>query len=162
MVRSVVPWGARAPRLFESSGLLGAGPLFSRFRHEMDQMMEEFFGRGDGGEHHEGFVPRANIAESDSQYEITVDLPGVKTEDVTVEWKDGDLWITGERKLEAQQEGKSCLCGECVYGAFRRIISLNQAVKEDQIHAEYKDGVLRLTVPKDEAAQPKRIKVVQA
>jgi HSP20 family protein len=162
MARTLAPRGIHSPRWLESPMGLGSTYVLDRFRREMDRMMEDFFGGGDGGERHEWYLPRANITESDKDYVITLDLPGVKSEDVSVEFKDGELWITGERKLESEHEGKTFLCSDCQYGAFRRIISLNEAVKADKIHAEYKDGVLRLTVPKDESVQPKRIKVVHA
>jgi HSP20 family protein len=162
MAKTLAPWGIHSPRWLENPMAFGSSRVFDRFRREMDRMMEDLLGGGDGGEHHEWYVPRANIAESDKEYVITLDLPGVKSEDVSVEFRDGDLWITGQRKLVAEQEGKSHVCGDCQYGAFRRVISLGEAIKADKIHAEYKDGVLRLTLPKDESIQPKRIKVVHA
>jgi HSP20 family protein len=131
--------------------------LFEGFRREMDRLWEDFFG-GDAGRH-DWFAPRTNIAETDKEYEITLDLPGMKPEDFTVEVKDGNLWITGERKEETREEGKTYHSIECQYGQFRRVIPLGEAVNSDKIEAQYKDGVLRLTVPKAESAQPKRIEV---
>jgi HSP20 family protein len=145
--RALAPWDIRTPRLFD------------RFRHEMDRLFEDFF----VGEEEEGreviFAPRTNVAETETEYEITVDLPGMKAEDVDVELKDGHLWITGERKCEKEEKEKTYHRIERTYGQFRRVIPLEEKVKPEEICAEYKDGVLRLTVPKHEASLPKKITV---
>ena len=159
MVRSMIPWTSGTLRSLDQPRWFGPGRLFEDLRRDMDRMMEEFLPAGDGGHQRDWFVPQVNIAQTDKEYEITLDLPGVKPEDVSVELKDDELTITGERKVESQHEGKSFQCTECQYGAFRRVIALDKAIKADQIHAEYKDGVLKLTVPKDESVQPKRIEV---
>ncbi|MCR4411848.1 MAG: Hsp20/alpha crystallin family protein [Thermoguttaceae bacterium] len=147
MVRSLVPWGFGAPQVFE------------RFRREMDQLFSDFLGNENGGEHVLAFAPRTNVAETDTHYELTVDLPGLKADDFTVELKDGNLWISGERKEETEQKGKTWHRIERQYGHFRRVFPLGADVDPDRIEAEYKDGVLRVTVPKSEAMRPKKIEV---
>jgi len=140
------PWDMRFPRWFED------------FRREMDELFQNFFGSEQGGEV-AVFAPRTNVAETDQAYEITVDLPGMKPEEFNVELKDGQLWITGERKHEAEEKGKTYHRIERAYGQFRRVIPLDPNVDPDKVTAEYKDGVLRIEVPKSEAAQPKKITV---
>ncbi|MBP85153.1 MAG: heat-shock protein [Planctomycetaceae bacterium] len=105
------------------------------------------------------FAPRVNIAETESGYEVIGDLPGMKPEDVNVEFRDGHLWITGERKDETEEEGKTFHRVERRFGQFRRIISLGNEVDGDKIEASYKDGVLTIHIPKVAAVQPKRIEV---
>ncbi|MDY0165104.1 MAG: Hsp20/alpha crystallin family protein [Thermoguttaceae bacterium] len=95
----------------------------------------------------------------DFEYEITLDLPGLKPDEVNVELKENQLWVSGERRHEAEEKGKTYHRIERAYGQFRRVIPLASQVKTDAIEAEYHDGVLRITVPKSEAAQPKRIEV---
>jgi len=148
MTRALVPWDVRLPRLFES------------FRREIDELFDQFFGPWEETrEHWPAFSPRANVAETDTHYEVTVDLPGMKPEEFTVELKDNQLWITGERKREHEEKGKTYHRIERLYGQFRRVIPFPAPVNAEKVEAEYKDGVLRILVPKDEAAQPKRIPV---
>lgn len=145
--RALSPWDVRGPRWFDS------------LRREMDDLFTQFLGAEDGGEQLALFAPRTNVAETDKDYEITVDLPGMKPDEFNVELKEGHLWITGERKQESEETGKTYHRVERVYGQFRRVIPLGMDVDADRVGAEYKDGVLRITVPKTEAAQPKRIAV---
>jgi len=147
MARTLVPWTGNPVRMFES------------LRREINDLMDEFFGTQDGNELTPWFAPRINLAETDQAYEISVDLPGMKPEEFAVELKDGQLWISGERRHEHEEKGKTYHRVERQYGRFQRAVSLPTAVKADQIQAEYKDGVLRITVPKDESAQAKRIAV---
>jgi len=144
--RALSPWDVRGPRWFDS------------LRREMDDLFEQFFG-GEAADGGAVFAPRTNLAETDQHYELTVDLPGMKPDDFHVELKDRELWITGERKHEAEEKGKTYHRVERTYGRFRRVISLGADADPEKIDAEYKDGVLRITVAKSEAAQPRKITV---
>ena len=159
MVRSLVHREGRTPRVLDVSRLMDSPGLFQGFRSEMDRLWDEFFGGGDGGQQQEWFAPRVNIAETEKTYDISLDLPGMKPEDFTVEVKDGHLWISGQRKAEASEEGKTYRRVESQYGEFHRAIPLDESVDAERIEATYKDGVLRLTVPKEESAQPRKIEV---
>jgi HSP20 family protein len=99
------------------------------------------------------------VAETDTGWEVTLDLPGMKPEDFDVEFKHGDLWITGERKYEHEEEGKTYHRVERQWGQFRRVIRMGEEVDAERVNAEYKDGVLHITVPKTEMARAKRIEV---
>jgi HSP20 family protein len=147
MPRMMVPWDVESPRLFDD------------FRREMNQLVSNFFGGEDGGRGVAGFMPRTNIAETDSGYEVSLDLPGMKPEEVNIELKEGQLWVTGERKCEREEKGKTFHRVERQYGQFRRIIPFDVPVDADKVEAEYKDGVLHVTVPKSETAKPRRIEV---
>ena len=83
----------------------------------------------------------------------------MKPEEVNVEFKDDALWITGERKHESEEKGKTFHRVERHYGSFRRIIRLGTDVNPETINANYKEGVLTVTTAKTEAARPKRIEV---
>ncbi|MDY0171122.1 MAG: Hsp20/alpha crystallin family protein [Thermoguttaceae bacterium] len=146
MVTSLVPWEARPL------------PMFDTLRREMDRLMDNFFGEGDGGRL-ESFSPRMNLAETEDHYEVTVDLPGMKPEEFDIQLQDNELWITGERKQEAEQQGRTFHRVERYYGRFRRVIPLGAGVDSEHVQAEYKDGVLRITVAKEASAQRKRIEV---
>ena len=151
MMSSLVPVATRFP-----------WPM-GEFRRNMNSLIEEFFGGNSGREMvAEGFVPRADVAETEDAYEITVDLPGVKPEELNVEYLGNDLWLTGERKHEKEEKGKTFHRIEKRYGRFERAIPLACPVDEAKISADYRDGVLRVTAPKTEAARPKRIEVTSA
>jgi HSP20 family protein len=126
----------------------------------MENLMERFFRPEEGWfPAVTEFAPKADLAETDAAYELTVDLPGIKPEDVNVEIRDGGLWISGTRKEEKEEKGKTFHRLERSYGEFRRLIPLAGGVDADKVEAEYKDGVLKVTVPKTEAAKPKHITV---
>jgi len=150
MVRSLVPWTGDAIRPFES------------LRREVDSLFDRFWTGGTNDRmlnSLELFNPVASIAETENAYEVTLELPGMKPEDVTVELKDGQLWISGEKKEELEQKDKRYHSIERRYGQFQRVMDLGRAVNESEIDATFKDGVLKVTVPKSEAAKPKRIEV---
>lgn len=147
MTTSLAPFETRMPG------------LFSDLRRDVDNLMDRFFERGNGHELASWFKPSINLAENDKQYEVTVDLPGIKPDEFDVELKHGDLWITGERKEESEEKGKKWHRLERRYGQFRRVIRLGEDVDAEQVDAEYKDGVLRIIVPKTENSQTKHIKV---
>jgi HSP20 family protein len=151
-MNALTPWfgSSLAPR--------GAQNRLFSLRDEMDRLFDQFFAPWEGRTENL-YAPTVNIAESDQAYEVSVDLPGLKPDEFNVEWKDNALWITGERKQEMEDTGKTYHRVERYYGQFRRVIPLETAVEAEKIHAEYKDGVLRLSVPKSEKAQPKKITV---
>jgi len=146
MVASLIPWEARPL------------PMFDRLRRDMDRLLDSFFGEENGGRF-EGFTPKINLAETEDHYEVTVDLPGMKPEEFDIQLTENELWITGERKQETEQRDRTYHRVERYYGKFRRVIPLSANVDRERVEAEYKDGVLRITVAKDESAQRKRIEV---
>jgi len=146
MLREMVPWRERLPR-----------PLF-RMEREMDDLFGRMIGRGEEWLPAEFFRPRYDLAETEAEYEVKVDLPGMKPEDVTVEVKNGNLWITGKKEEEKKEEGKTFHRVERRVGEFRRVIPLGD-VEVDKIKAEVHEGVLKVTLPKMKEAKPKRIEV---
>ena len=128
--------------------------LFDDFHNQLGHLMgwEEVDGKS-------WFAPATNLAETESAYEISLDVPGMKSEDFNVEFKDGQLWISGERTQEEEEEGKTWHRDERSYGSFRRVITLGNEVNAEEVAANYKDGVLSISVPKVPQAQTKRIEV---
>jgi HSP20 family protein len=90
---------------------------------------------------------------------MSFDLPGVKRDDIKIDFKDGNLTVSGERKSETEKKEKSSYRSERFYGSFSRSFQLPAGVKPDQVEAHYADGVLRVTVPKAEAAKAQQIKI---
>ena len=147
MSRTLRPWRGTAMR-----------PLEDLYR-EMDSLVHHFFGDEDRQAARANFAPSVNVAETETQYEVTVDLPGIKAEDVNVELHEGQVVISGKRADEKEETGKTFHRVERQYGEFRRTISLPVQIDEQKISASYKDGVLSIVLPKSEKVKPTRIPV---
>jgi HSP20 family protein len=129
----------------------------------MEEEMEDLFGpfaeNGEWMPRSGYFVPRADVVETENEFDVTVDLPGMKPEDVKVEVKNGDLWITGKRAEEKEDKGATYHRVERRYGEFRRVLALPATIDRDKVAAKYDNGVLNVTVPKMEKAKAKHIEV---
>ena len=155
MFGSLVPWRERSllPTTDRFSG------MFDQMEKEMRDLMSGFWGSDGGQLATMNFAPSVDFVEGEKEFTVSVDLPGLKPEEVTVEFKSGSLWITGERKEEKEEKDKTYHRVERRYGEFRRVLPLPAEVKEDEIEAKFVDGVLKVTVPKTEEATAKRIEV---
>ncbi len=102
-----------------------------------------------------GMMPALDMAERDSHYVLSVDLPGVNKEDVNVEVQDNILRIKGERKAEVENADYS----ERTYGIFERAIKLPREVKIEDIEARFEKGVLQLAIPKTVQESVKKIEI---
>jgi len=105
------------------------------------------------------WTPPVDIEESEKEYLIKAELPGIPKENVTVEMLDGVLTIEGERKTEKEEKGKKLHKVERSYGKFVRQFTLPSAVDATKIQAEFKEGMLFVHLPKTAAAKPKAIEV---
>ena len=104
------------------------------------------------GEHALG---RADLSETDEGYELQIDLPGMKKDDITVDLSDGLVTVSGERSDEREDKRKGYYLSERSYGSVRRCFRVPDSVESANIKAEFKDGVLTLRMPKTEEAQKK-------
>jgi HSP20 family protein len=105
------------------------------------------------------WVPALDIAERTDAYLVTVELPGVKLDDLEITLEDGLLTIQGERQFTSESSEQQYHRVERSSGAFRRSITLPAHVMADAVEASIEDGVLRILVPKADEAKPKRIQV---
>jgi HSP20 family protein len=105
------------------------------------------------------WAPMLDISERKDAYLVTVELPGVKLDDLTITLEDGLLTIQGERQFAQDSSEQQFHRVERRYGAFRRAITLPAHVQADAVEATVEDGVLQVVVPKAEEAKPKRIQV---
>lgn len=105
------------------------------------------------------WAPLVDIAEDENEYLIKAELPGVDKKDVKVTLENGDLMISGERKSEKEEKGKTYHRVERVYGSFTRSFSLPTDADPNKIDARFKEGVLEVHVAKGEHAKPKQIEV---
>lgn len=96
----------------------------------------------------EFFSPSSEAATTDDYYEVSVELPGVSDEDINVEMHDGRLSVTGEKRTERQEEGKSYFFSERSYGRFQRVFRLPPDADEAKVSATHKDGLLVVRIAK--------------
>ncbi|WP_020403322.1 Hsp20/alpha crystallin family protein [Gracilimonas tropica] len=107
----------------------------------------------------DSFVPSVDISETENSFEISVALPGMKKEDISVDLDDGRLTISGERKFEKEDEGKNYHRLESGFGTFSRSFQLPDNIDESSIEAKYENGVLDITINKSEEKVKKQIKI---
>ncbi len=105
------------------------------------------------------WTPSVDIIEDDKEWLVKAELPEVKKEDVKVIVENGVLTITGERKFEKEEKGRKYHRIERSYGNFLRSFALPDAADGSKVSAEFKDGVLKIHLPKSEKAKPKAVDV---
>lgn len=96
------------------------------------------------------FVPKVDVIEGEKAFELHVEVPGMKKEDFNIEINDNHLTISGERKFSTEKKEKDFHSIETRYGSFSRSFTLPDTVNADKINAKYNNGILELTLPKDE------------
>ena len=131
-------------------------------RSEMDRLLDTFiFGRprtsGPVGE--EEWQPPIDVAETENELVVNVEIPGVDPKDIDVSLSGDTLFIRGEKKPETEEKGEDYHLLERNYGTFVRSIHLPVEVQNDKISASYKNGVLTIVFPKSGRTQKKEIKV---
>ena len=126
---------------------------------EVDSLVHTIFDPEERTQQVRKFTPVANLCETETGFELSLDIPGIDSNDVVVELNDGHLIVSGERKAEEEETGKTFHRVERRYGKFRRVLAIPSPVNEDAISADYKDGVLTIVLPKSEKVKPKKITI---
>ena len=167
----------RAPERRGEVPVRGAGPVAS-LRREINHLFDRFMKRGGDHEARTGELVggdpwavrdpfallessglwqsnfgQTDFSETTEDYEIEIDLPGLKREDVTVDYSDGILSIAGERTDEREDERRGYYLSERSHGYFRRQFRVPDNVQADDISARFADGVLKIRLPKTEEAR---------
>ncbi|MCX7858159.1 MAG: Hsp20/alpha crystallin family protein [Deltaproteobacteria bacterium] len=131
-----------------------------RIRKEMDELWESFFERRPvrTGELSE-WLPSIDFSETKNSYVVKAELPGIDPKNIDISLTENMLTIKGEKKQEKEEEGENYHFVERSYGSFTRSIKLPGQVQSDKISASYKNGVLKVVLPKTEEAKKKEIKI---
>ncbi len=144
---------------------LASFPLF-REMEQMSERLNRLFGTwtrpGNGGKESltvADWTPFVDIEETEKEYLIKAELPEIKKEDVKVTVENGILTLQGERKQEKEEKGKKFHRIERSYGTFLRTFTVPVDAEETKVAADFKDGILRVHLPKTEKARPKAIEV---
>lgn len=162
-IRDMVPFGNR--RRDELARRGDYENPFTRMHEELDRMFRDFFGdwpspRSESFGEFE-LSPDIDVRETDKEVRLKAELPGVKEDDVDVRLEGDTLIIKGEKKEESEDKDGNYYRSECRYGSFTRAIPLNAEVDAENVEATFKNGVLRVKLPKlsEEKTSGKRIQV---
>ena len=134
---------------------------FRPFHNNVDRFINEFgWGLQPAEELDDAtWTPKVDIYETDNAYVLNAELPGLTKDQIDIDVNDSTLTLKGEKKFEEKVEKDSYVRVERSYGNFSRSFVLSDDVSPEGITANYKEGVLEVTLPKKEEAQPKEIKV---
>jgi HSP20 family protein len=120
----------------------------------MNRMVEDFWlGASDA------FVPPVNVREDDGEVVATVELPGMKQDDIEVTVRQDGIRIAGERKEESETKEEDYYCLESSYGRFARYVDLPAEVDESKAEATFTDGILKIKMPKSEDSKTRAKKI---
>jgi HSP20 family protein len=126
-------------------------------QNEMSRLMNTF--AGGNGETGRSWVPALDVWETENEVVYALDLPGIPEQDISLEFEDGALTISAERERKNEVSEEKLYRYERRFGSYSRTIGLPQGVTEDQIKADYNDGVLEIHVTKPEQPKPRRIEI---
>ena len=130
------------------------------FFDDVDRMISQAFLHPLETEHESVFFsPFMNVNESDIEYTVSMDLPGVDKKDVEVNMSEGIVTVNGKRKNIQHDRDNSCIWQETAHGTFRRSFELSNSVQGDKINARFKNGVLTLRIPKADEIKPEVKKI---
>ena len=125
------------------------------FNSDFDHIFDNFLGTSRDID----ISPRVDVEENDNEFVVSAELPGIKKDEIKVNFQDGIMTISGEKKFENEEKRKNFHRIERSYGKFSRSLEFTSNVVADKISADYKDGILSITLPKSEEAKPKLIDV---
>ncbi|HZT72009.1 MAG TPA: Hsp20/alpha crystallin family protein [Terriglobia bacterium] len=134
-------------------------------QERFNQLFNEAFGRAFGDLQEvtpRTWAPAVDIYETDENLVLQAELPGINPDDVDIRIEDNTLYLKGERKFEKEVKEGNLHRVERSYGTFTRSFTLPGSINVDKVKAEYKNGILTLTMPKREEAKPKTIKIQAA
>lgn len=128
-------------------------------QNDMGRLMSAFLGQANGEATGRTWVPAVDVWETEKELVYAFDLPGIPEDKISVEFDDGALTISGERERVDEVRNDGFYRYERRFGSFSRSVGLPQGVTEDDVKADYRDGVLEIKVAKPETPKPRRIQV---
>ncbi len=128
-------------------------------QREMNRMFDRLVPRNTNGDGGFAFLPAVEMHDDPETITLKLELPGLNANDLDIQATAEAISISGERRFEKRSEDKGVTRSEFRYGRFQRVIPLPNRIQHDQVKAEYKDGILTLTLPKAESEKAQLVKV---
>jgi HSP20 family protein len=132
-------------------------------QNEMNRLFNSVFDTpapgGNGGGAMRRWMPAMDLVETDENFVLRADLPGLSEEDIKIEFEDGTLTVSGERKAEHESKNEGYYRVERAFGSFSRSLTLPQGVDPEAVTAHFDRGVLEVRIPKPEQRKPRRIEI---
>jgi HSP20 family protein len=135
---------------------------FSTLQNEMNRLFNTVFdapSAGNGGSTLRRWMPAMDLVETADHFVLRADLPGLSEDDVKIEFEDGTLTVSGERKVEHDGKGEGYYRVERAFGPFSRSLTLPQGIDPEAVSASFDRGVLEVSIPKPEERKPRRIEI---
>lgn len=129
------------------------------FQKEMNRLFQDFFEVAPFGGRESGLYPEIDVKETEKEIKISAEVPGLEEKDVEVLLSSDSLTIKGEKRQEKEEKGQSYYRSERRYGAFSRVIPLTADIEADKAEANFRNGVLHISIPKTEKANAKKIPI---
>jgi HSP20 family protein len=135
---------------------------FSTLQNEMNRLFNTVFDAptaGNGGNTLRRWMPAMDLVETDDHFVLRADLPGLAEDDVKIEFEDGTLTVSGDRKAEHESKSAGYYRVERAFGSFSRSLTLPQGIDPEAVTASFDRGVLEVRIPKPEEKKPRRIEI---
>lgn len=134
----------------------------STLQNEMNRLFNTAFDApagSNGGNTLRRWMPAMDLVETEDHFVLRADLPGLKQDDVKIEFEDGTLTVSGERKAEHESKNEGYYRVERAFGSFSRSLTLPHGIDPEAVTANFDNGVLEVRIPKPEARKPRRIEI---
>jgi HSP20 family protein len=163
-IKELIPWGHEKKDVSKSE----SGHPFFALQNEMNRMFDNFSKSvfdfspvSKGMKFPTDLTPKVDVVEYENEFKVTAELPGMEEIDIDVSFSNEVLVIKGEKKEEKEEKKEDYCLTERSYGSFQRAIPLTSGIDRDKIDAKFKNGVLKVVLPKTEEAQKesKKIKI---
>ncbi len=128
---------------------------------EMKRLFDQYFGADweEGEQVRSAWSPLVDVVELDNEILLVAELPGVDKDNIKISVNNGVLSLSGEKKIAENEKNDCYHCSERLFGPFERVFNLPVIVNETKIKADFKDGLLKISLPKTEAAKPREIQI---
>ena len=131
----------------------------SRMRREMDDLWSRLFGERMMEPAAAGWLPSLDVKDADGSIVVTAELPGLTAKDIDLSISEDLLTIKGEKKAEAEKKEEGVYFSERYFGSFQRSVRLPASVDSDKVKADFKNGVVRIEMPKSEKSRTRKIPI---